>query len=269
MQMVDTKFDQNIAGNSVVYITQDDFSQGNNNNIRVQVNTSSFTSNVASSLYLSACDMHLSGDVLFQNNTGENGGAMYLNQGTTVTVDNEANIQFIANTATLNGGAIYVDFLCGNIIDGNTNTFFYNKTTNFSTIYMFINNSATIAAGNSLYFSIPRFCLVNTNISDSDSILYVPCQFSYSQPVNGKMMQHIPCDLNYTLFNGTGAPIVTSPHELRLYFPYNEGYNISSASKHNTYFIRNNILGQEVKFTGAVFDYFGKLTEPTLFTIQL
>ena len=36
------------------------------------------------------------------------------------------------------------------------------------------------------------------------------------QPINGRMMQHIPCDLDYTLFNGTGAPIVTSPHELRL-----------------------------------------------------
>ena len=83
------------------------------------------------------------------------------------------------------------------------------------------------------------------------------------------MMQNISCDLNYTLFNGTGAPIVTSPHELRLYFPYNEGCNISSASKPNTYYIRRNILGQEVKFTGAVFDYFGKLSDPTLFNIQL
>ena len=267
LQMVDTTFDQNIAGNGVVYIAQDGFSWGNN--IHVRLNTSTFTNNVGSSMYLSACDMHLSGNLLFKNNRGENGGAIYLNQRTTVTVDNEATIQFIANTATLNGGAIYVDFLCGNIIDGNTNTFFYNKTMNFSTIYIFINNSATIAAGNSLYFSIPRFCSIYADINDYRSILYVPCRFNYSQPVNGKMMQHIPCDLNYTLFNGTGAPIVTSPHELRLYFPYNEGYNISSSSKHNTYFIRNNILGQEVKFTGAVFDYFGKPTEPTLFNIQL
>ena len=267
LQIADTLFDRNIAGNSVVYIAQDGFSR--DNNMLVQLNTSTFKNNVASSLYLSACDMHLSGILLFKNNIAENGGAMYLNQGTTVTIDDGATVQFIANTATLNGGAIYVDFLCGNIINGNTNTFSDHKVMNFSTMYIFINNSATIAAGNSLYFSIPRFCSVNTNISDSDCILYVPCHFNYSQPVNGKMMKNIPCDLNYTLFNGTGAPIVTSPHELRLYFPYNEGYKISSASKHNTYFVRNNILGQEVKFTGAVFDYFGKPTEPTLFNIRL
>ena len=80
---------------------------------------------------------------------------------------------------------------------------------------------------------------------------------------------HIPCDLDYTLLNGTGAPIVISPYELRLYFPFTDGYNISSTSDHNVYFIRNNILGHPVKFTSAVFDYFGKPAEPTPFSIQL
>ena len=142
---------------------------------------------------------------------------------------------------------------------------FHNVLTNFSV--MFINNSALLS-GNSLYFSVNRFCLVNTNINNSATLLYVPCQFNYSQPVNGEMM-HIPCDLDYTLLNGTGAPIVTSPHELKLYFPFNDGYNVSSTSDHNVYFIRNNILGHPVKFTGAAFDYFGKPAEPTLFSIQL
>ena len=268
IEIIDTGFDQNIAGSSVVYIKQEGHST-QDDNILVHLSNSTFTNNVASSMYLSACDVEMSGVSLFKNNTSENGGAMYLNQGSTVTIDNGATVQFIANTVTLNGGAIYVDFLCSNFEEDNTNTFRLQDTSmNFSAICRFINNSATIA-GNSLYFNIPRFCSVNTTINDSDSILYVPCQFNYSQLVNGKMMKHIPCDLDYTLFNGTGAPIVTSPHELRLYFPYNEGYNISSPSKRNTYFVRNNILGQEVKFTGAVFDYFGKLTEPTLFNIQL
>ena len=133
-------------------------------------------------------------------------------------------------------------------------------------IAIFVNNSARIA-GNSIYFSIPpKFCSIDTNISDSDSILYAPCQFNYSQPVNGRMM-NIPCDLDYTLLNGTGAPIVTSPHELRLYFPFNDVYNISSISDQNIYFIRNSKLGK-VKFSGAVFDYFGKLTQPVTFSVQ-
>ena len=109
---------------------------------------------------------------------------------------------------------------------------------------------------------------LNKDINDACSILHIPCQFNYSQPVNGKMM-NIPCDLDYTLLNGTGAPIVTSPHELRLYFPFNDGYNISSTSDHNEYFVRNNILGHPVKFTGAVFDHFQEPTNSLLFNIQL
>ena len=99
---------------------------------------------------------------------------------------------------------------------------------------LFVNNTAEVS-GNSLYFYLPMYCVVETNISDPDCILYVPCQFNYSQPVNGKMM-NIPCDLDYTLLSGTGVPIVTSPHELRLYFSFNDGYNISSTTDHNVYF---------------------------------
>ena len=258
VQIVNTHFDQNIAGSSVVYMIQNDMTQYIL--LTVQVNSSTFTNNIGNSMYLSACVVQFIGVVLFKNNTAENGGAMYLDQGTRVTIENEPTVQLIDNRATLNGGAIYVDLLCDGMLG---DTFHTDMSSKYST--MFINNSARVA-GNSLYFNIPRFCPLNSNISDSGSILYVPCQFKYSQPVNGKMM-NIPCDLDYTLLNGTGAPIVTSPHELRLYFPFNDGYNISSPSNYNVYFITNNVLGYPVKFTSAVFDYFGKLAEPTLFNI--
>ena len=75
-------------------------------------------------------------------------------------------------------------------------------------------------------------------------------------------MLHIQCDLDYTLLNGTGTPIVTSPHELKLYFPFNDGYNIPNTTDHNIYFIGNNVLRYPVKFTGNVFDYFGNPAEP-------
>ena len=256
IKIVDTIFDHNMAGSSIVYITQE-----------LTVINSTFTNNIATSLYLLKCRLTWSGKLLFKNNTAENGGAMYLSQESSVSLDKKANVQFIANTATLNGGAIYVDLLSSSFCCS-TDTFGYHIPLNSSV--MFINNSAAIA-GNSLYFNIPRFCSVNSNIKQSDSILYVPCQFNYSQPVNGKMM-HIPCDLDYTSLNGTGAPIVTSPNELRLYFPFNDGYDISSTSKHkhklhNVYFVRNSI-GQ-VTFTGAVFDYFGRPAQPVTFSVQL
>ena len=262
IQIVENHFDQNIAGNSVVYITQNGCTK-EGNNMQVFVTASEFTNNVASSMYLSAFELELSGTVLFENNTAKNGGAMYVDQGTIVAIDDNTTVQFIGNTATLNGGAIYVDLLCNSL--RSETTFGFDNFLNCSAI--FINNSATIA-GNSIYLSVPEFCSVNTNISNPDSILHIPCQFNYSQPIDGKMM-HIPCNLDYTLLNGTGTPIVTSPHELRLYFPFSDGHNVSLTADYKIYFISNNILGHPVKFTGAVFDYIGKPTEPTLFNIQL
>ena len=87
------------------------------------------------------------------------------------------------------------------------------------------------------------------------------CQFNFSQPINGKIM-YISCNHGHKSLNDTKAPIVTSLHELGLYFLFNDGYNILSKP---AYFVRrNNILGHPVKFTGAVCD-FGKPTEPTQF----
>ena len=276
IQIANTVFDHNIAGYSVVYLrgflhplletTPINFDQP------VIINTLTFTNNIGSTISLSSCDVKLKGLSLFKNNRADNGGAIYVEQETNVNIDRNAAVKFIANTANLNGGAIYVDLDCSHHTVGYyviINTF--RGGSNNAT---FVNNSAKIA-GNSIYFNVPRpyifrssICMINTNIHNYQSILHVPCQFNYSQLVNGKMM-NISCELDYTVLNGTGAPIVTSPHELRLYFPFSDGYNISSTSDRNVYFIRNNILGREIKFTGAVFDHFEKPTEPTQFNIQL
>ena len=284
IQITNTTFEQNVGGYSVVYLKG--FLRPFIPNCRVNynrpviINSSTFTDNIGSSLYLSSCNVKLSGSLLFSNNRAENGGAIYVNQETIIYIDDEVAVQFFANKAKLNGGAIYVDLVCSYYYAGIykiINTFVSDNSRDMNNLNVtFINNSARIA-GNSLYFNIPSpyftsspHCMINTTINDHhyDSILFIPCKLNYYQPVNGKMI-NIPCDLDYTLLNGTRAPIVTSPRELRLYFPFNDGYNISSTSDHNVYFVRNNILGHELKFTGAVFDYFGKLTEPTQFSIQL
>ena len=85
IQILENHFDQNIAGNSVVYITQIGCTQ-ESSDMQVFVSASEFTNNVASSMYLSAFELELSGTVLFKNNTAKNGGAMYVTQGTIVTI---------------------------------------------------------------------------------------------------------------------------------------------------------------------------------------
>ena len=276
IQISNTIFEHNLGDYSVIYLQGffHPLRRPNplNYNQPVIINTSNFTNNIGSSIYLSSCDLQLLGNVLFQNNTAENGGAMYLYQRTTVAIDVKANVHFISNTARLYGGAIYVNLFCSHDYFGG-----YNIITTFnsgSNNVVMINNSASIGY-NSVYFNVPRplpiiahRCAIGSNFHVHRANLYVPCHFNYSQPVNGKMM-YVSCDLDYRLLNGAGAPVVTSPHELRLYFPFNDGYNISSTSDHNIYFVRNNVLGHEVKFTGAVFDHYGKPTVPTQFSIQL
>ena len=120
IRLEDALFNQNIAGSSVIYIMHgsthcNSYNTYEDNNKLLQVNNSTFINNAASSMYLSACNVSFLGTLLFKNNTADNGGAMYLNQGATVSIYDGANIQFIANTAAQNGGAIYVDLLCKNI----------------------------------------------------------------------------------------------------------------------------------------------------------
>ena len=250
--ILNSKIYHNTADDSVVYI---DFKSPH----YIVVRSSSFTENIGSSMHLLQCDLQCE-NVVFADNIADNGAALYIDRGSYATFDDGGIVEFINNSAVEYGGAIYIHL----VYDCYSSPFSYNHY-NYSEV-LFVNNTAEIS-GNSLYFYFPMNCVMETNISDPDCILYIPCLFNYSQPVNGKMM-NIPCDLDYTLLNGTGAPIFTSPHELRLYFPFNDGYNISSTSDHNVYFVRNNILGLPVKFTGEVFDYFGRSAEPTQFNVK-
>ena len=250
--IVDSKIHHNVADDTVVYL----------NNMGITLISSDFTNNIGSSMSLLQSTVNYCDNVTFANNSADNGAALYLDQNSVFHVYDDMATHFINNSAVEHGGAIYIN------LDYNCPHFPFVKLSHFiqNSLISFENNTARIS-GNSLYFYVPKHCIIVTNISDGDSILYIPCQFNYSQPVNGKVM-HIPCDLDYKLLNGTGAPIATSPLELRLYFPFNAGYIISTTSDHNAYFVTNSILRYPVKFTGNVFGYFGKPTEPTQFDVQ-
>ena len=181
--ILNSKFDHNSAEDSVIYISCNSYSDY----VVVTVESSSFTDNVASCIHLVQSVLTCK-DVVFANNTADSGAAIYIDQGSTVIMDNGGIIQFINNSAVEYGGAIYINLMytCPEF------PFAYNNSE-----VLFVDNSAKIA-GNSLYFDVPAPCHVVKNTSDPNSILNIPCQFNYSQPVNGRMMQNIPCDLNYT-----------------------------------------------------------------------
>ena len=229
-------FNNNTAGSSVVYI-----GGGSVNTTRVTAEGTHFINNNGTALHLFVSQITFYTYVFFKNNFANSGAALYLEQGSQIYFDIKYStiiVQFVNNTASQYGGAIYTDLpsTCPN-----NGAMFHNQ--NWTLSISFINNTAGVI-GNSLYFNIYEFCVVDTNVSSINSLLYFLYKFNYSEAHN--------------------TAIVTTPHSVELYFPNHDGSYISN----NTVFIRNKILGKAITFTGAVFDYFSSPAEPTQFHVK-
>ena len=152
-----------------------------------------------------------------------------------------SSLQFINNTASLRGGAMYIDLTnCHNHGIVFTNLTHYESLT-------FINNSAK-QSGNSIFFNIPDSCNVIRDYTNSNSAAYAPYKF------------------NYTQTQGTiGPPITTSAYEIDIFSPAK-----SDVIKTNTnYVIRNDImLGQSLYFNPIVYNYFNGTAEATTFEVR-
>ena len=107
--------------------------------------SSNFTNNIASALHISYCTVEFSGSVLFKNNSARKGGAIYLDHGSQIALEENSSITFSGNSALQEGGAIYMELSFGCIVN----------LSNASHI-LFVNNLAEL--GDSIYLSNPEFC---------------------------------------------------------------------------------------------------------------
>ena len=247
--IVSSVFDKNVADESVFYIDTPSESDMQSKP-RVFIGNSSFTNNLGVCLFLQRCSVFLSGNLLFKNNTAENGGALYIDVASVVYM--LGVIHFIDNSAVLHGGAIYVDLNLGCRVNQTT---FYPTDAEVSFI-----STMPGYGGNSLYFSVSKYCNINTNYKDYNSLMYMPYQFNYSQFINGTFIK-ISLDYHYTELNITHFPVVTSPYRLNLY-----GHSVNYVE--DIYFIKHNIVGVPVTFNGVLLDYFDKPTDTTEFIVQ-
>ena len=79
----------------------------------------------------SSCILHISGDVLFENNVAKNGAGIYIYRYSTVIFDKNSNAKFINNAVDHNGAAIYLIHHSNVTFDQNfIVTFTDNKATN-------------------------------------------------------------------------------------------------------------------------------------------
>jgi len=248
VHILNSAFTRNTATISVVYIKSTRASS------ELWIRSSHFTDNIGTSLHVISNNLVLSGIVNFTNNSADNGAGLYLEKETVIEIADGAVVKFTDNLAEKQGGAIFVDLTIGCHNHGVT----FLQLPNMAQV-SFINNKAEFG-GNSLYFNVPKSCDLCTNISDVDSILHVPCQFKYLETFKFETVYtNVSCE---TELNDTaGFPVLTSPHQLRLFGDDIVFDNIS-------YFVSNQILGRSVRFGSTVLDYFGKTAEPTLFRAE-
>ena len=200
--IISSIFNHNRADESIFYIN---VPEGIDSKVEVDLYDSSFANNFGVCMFVQKCTLSLAGE-LFQNNSAENGGALYI--GVQCRIVFTGTVQFIDNSAVSHGGAIYVELNFGCSI--------YHNVFQPTKAEIFFINTIPGFGGNSLYFSVSKYCNVNLNYSDPGSLMYTPYQFNYLQCINGTQVP-IPYDYNYTQFNITHFPVVTSPYQLILY----------------------------------------------------
>ena len=238
----DCNFDHNFGGKSIVYVNGH-FSEVDGS---VILENSTFSNNKGTALYLTIIEVFFKGNILFINNSANNGAAVYIEEVDFVSFEDDSNVQFINNGAALKGGAMYI-----NLVNLDTDIHPYcdvfNSTSNTSNV-SFTNNSAGIA-GNSIYFSIPKSCQIITDVNNKSSLLYYTSMFEYLEP----------------LFT-QNLPVVTSPYNIKLYPP---AIAIQSHNSDNDYLIKESkMLGEPIQIVASVFDYFNMTAEPVTFSIN-
>ena len=118
------------------------------------LNTCNFHNNQGVSIYLSGTiTLHISGEVLFENNAAKNGAGIYISYGTTVTFDESSNAKFINNFVDYSGAAIFLTANSNVIFEENSIVIFNdNKATN-GTIYCEESSNVTFQGTCEITFS--------------------------------------------------------------------------------------------------------------------
>ena len=216
----------NIGGKSVIYIEDKSISTQ-----MASIISSNFTNNVESALHISGCTVELGSRILFLNNSGERGAAIFLTQGSQIVIKENSSLEFVRNTAS-QGGAIFIELSFG----CPPNSSIITESLNTSTV-LFANNSAE-SAGNSIYFNNPEACaLIN------DSLLF---RFTYFQPPEL-----------------VGHPISTSPSKINVCSTTCNDTSGSACQIPN-----KNMLGQTIDINATVCDYYDNVSEVVQFYVE-
>ena len=157
--IINCTFSYNGNAKSIIYINQDintwsNYHRYHVNKLNIYFNTSNFYNNQGVSVYLPRNTyLHVSGDILFENNVAENGAGIYISDHSTVTFDESSNAKFINNYVDLNGAAIFLTYHSNVIFEqSSVVTFNDNEATN-GTVYCEASSNVTFQANSEVTFN--------------------------------------------------------------------------------------------------------------------
>ena len=75
---------------------------------KIFIQNSKFYNNHGTCIHLSNQNLHVKGNLHFDNNCAENGASMFIDHHSSITFGNTSNVTFSNNTADISGGAIYL-----------------------------------------------------------------------------------------------------------------------------------------------------------------
>ena len=157
INIINCTFSYNGIAKSIIYINKDintNFRRYRVNKLNIYFNTSNFYNNQGASVYLPRnTNLHVSGDILFENNVAGNGAGIYISDHSTVTFDESSNAKFINNYVDLNGAAIFLMYHSNAIFEqSSVVTFNDNKASN-GTVYCEASSNITFKANSEVTFS--------------------------------------------------------------------------------------------------------------------
>ena len=136
--ITNSSFRNTVGGKSIIYC----FSR----NILLTGNCE-FVRNSGTAIHITGKTLKINGNVTFDSNVSEDGGALHLDKSSTVSFTNFSRVTFTNNVATRYGGVIFADKTdCSK-----------DSITDNSQEILFDSNTA-IAAGNEIYYSLPNLC---------------------------------------------------------------------------------------------------------------
>ena len=142
-------FNSNTNAKNLIY-----FEYSHNKHNIIYLSNSSFYNNQGVSIYLSSyANLHINGNVLFENNIAENGAGIYISDHSTLIFSENSNTIFNNNSVHYNGASIFLNDHSNVIFDKNSTVRFTdNKATN-GTIYSKAGSTVTFKATCEVTFS--------------------------------------------------------------------------------------------------------------------